>query len=89
MGMITFSIDAGAGGAASKNFNVTNANLGRLVAWAKDNLLPKEDLEADPPIPAPTNVEAIEAWAKFAMERTKEWILNYERKSAALDFPHT
>jgi hypothetical protein len=87
MGQVTFGVDAGAGGAATRVFQVPNANLARLVAWSKANLLPAANPEADPPVPAPTNAEAIEAWAQFMMDRTRGYVQNWERKTASVDFP--
>jgi hypothetical protein len=89
MGQITFAVDAGAGGSATKAFTASNANLGRLVAWSKANLLPPANPEAEPPVPAPTNEQAIEAWAKYMMDRTREYVQNWERKNASVDFPVT
>jgi hypothetical protein len=81
MGTVTFGVDAGAGGAATKVFTVSNANLGRLVAWSKANLF--QPLPGSLP-PNPTNAEAIEAWAQFMMDHSRAVILNYERQTAAL-----
>lgn len=80
MGTVTITVDAGAAGTATRTFTVTNANLGRLAEFGKRRLR-----GMGPPLdPAPTNAEGLEAWAKWAMQMTRDHVVGEERQQATV-----
>ena len=75
MGTITITVDAGAAGTTTKSYTVTNTNIGRLADWSKARL-PQDG-------PNPTNGEAIEAWMDWAMQFTRQQVLDHEQRALA------
>lgn len=78
MGAITISVDAGAAGQASKSYTVSNADIGRLIAWAKVQYFPRFAQ------PAPTDLQALAAWADALIQQTKDNVVEHERRAASV-----
>lgn len=82
MGSITISVAGGTAGAAkTKAFNVPDADVSRLVAWAQAAYATQPTAETPNP-PALTPAQALLAWATGIMEGTKANVANFEREQA-------
>jgi hypothetical protein len=76
MGAITFQVIGDASvGTRTKTFAVSDADVNRLVAWAKAQLAqPGETL---------TTPQALLRWAEVSMAITKDRVVGYEKAVAA------
>lgn len=77
MGTITISAQTSAG-TVSRAFPVTDANILRLADWVK------ETVAAQPGAAPLTNAQALDRWARWIMETTRDRVLIHERNKAAL-----
>lgn len=75
MGSITITVDAGAGGTATRTFTVSNANLLRLVTWIK---------AISPNGGALTNPQAMERWMQWIIDQSRAQVLDDERRKRSI-----
>ncbi len=79
MGTVTISVDAGATGAATRTFTVTNVNLGRIAT-----LMKAQSTALNPEAPALNNNDALVRWAEWVMQTTRDAVQIDERRQAAI-----
>lgn len=79
MGSITISVTTGST-TREKTFTISDANIGRLAAWAKVSLSRPGD---DPATPI-TNAQALERWAEWVMELSRGQVVSDERQRTAV-----
>ena len=73
MGSISFQVVGDASvGTRNKTYNVSDANINRLVASIKDGQ------------PSLTTPQALLVWADLMMALTKERVLNHERLASSI-----
>ncbi len=79
MGTVAITIDAGTTGTATRTFTLTNANIGRIAT-----LMKAQATALNPEAPALTTNEALNKWADWVMQATKDAVQIDERRQAAI-----
>jgi hypothetical protein len=89
MGSITLTTVGDASvGTVTRTWNVSDADINRLVAWAKD-VYPTAPTEANPTPPPPTTTQALNRWGAGLMQGTNNNVQRheYEASKAAVPIP--
>lgn len=81
MGSVTFQVIGDASvGTKSKTFTVSDADVNRLVAYAREVYATPATV-GNPTPPTLTVTQALLAWANAMMDQTKGAVVGYERSA--------